>query len=78
MFFLNRSGSNLLGALFIDQINVLKLLGGVSLARVANALDCDIVENEFELHSRYYASFRTYNLGKGMSPFFLAAMGSAV
>ena len=29
---------------------------------VANVLDCDIVVNDFELHSRDYVQFKTNNL----------------
>ena len=34
---------------------------------VANLLDCDIVENEFELQSRFDIHVRTNTLGKGLN-----------
>ena len=37
--------------------------------------DCRIVVSEFELQSRYYVHFRANNLGKGMNPLILPAMG---
>ena len=39
------------------------------------ALDYGIVVSEFELQSRYYVHFRTNNLGKGMNPLILPALG---
>ena len=33
---------------------------------VANVLDCDTIESEFELQSNYYVHFRTNSLGKFM------------
>ena len=36
-------------------------------AVVSNLLDCDIVENEFELQSCYYVHFRTNTQEKGMN-----------
>ena len=39
------------------------------------AMDCGIVESEFELQSRYYVHFRTNTLGKGMNPLILPTMG---
>ena len=36
---------------------------------VANMLGWDIVVNEFEIQSRYYAHFRTNTLTKNMNPF---------
>ena len=45
---------------------------------MVKAVDCGIVESEFELQSRYYTHFRTNNLRKGMNPLILPAMGSIV
>ena len=42
---------------------------------MVKAMDCEIVESEFELRSRYYIYFRTNTLGKGMNPLILLAMG---
>ena len=36
---------------------------------MANMLDCDIVEREFELQSRYYVHFQTNTSRKYMNPF---------
>ena len=41
----------------------------------ANLLDCDIIVNEFELHSLYYAHFRINNLGKSMNPLIHSSYG---
>ena len=35
---------------------------------MANVLDCDIVESEFELQLFYYVYFWTNTLGKSMKP----------
>ena len=42
---------------------------------MVKAMDCGIVVREFVLQSRYYVPFRTNNLGKGMNPLILPAMG---
>ena len=42
---------------------------------VVKAMDCGIVESEFELQSRYYVHFQTNTLGKDMNPLILPAMG---
>ena len=39
------------------------------------AMDCGIVESEFELQSRYNVHFRTNILGKGMNPLILPSIG---
>ena len=39
------------------------------------AVDCGIIEREFEHQSRYYIHFRANTLGKGMNPLILQAMG---
>ena len=39
------------------------------------AMDCGIVDREFDLQSHYYVHFRTNTLGKGMNPLILPAMG---
>ena len=41
---------------------------------VANFLDCDIVENEFELQSHYYVHFQTNIVRKGVDPLIPPAM----
>ena len=41
---------------------------------MVKALDCGILESEFELQSRYYVHFRTNTLGKGMKALILRAM----
>ena len=40
-----------------------------------NRQDCDIIENEFELQSRYYVHFRTNILGKSMDTFISSSYG---
>ena len=35
---------------------------------VADVLDCDLVESEFELQLRYYVHFQTNTIGKDMNP----------
>ena len=45
---------------------------------MVKAMDCGIVESEFELQSRHYVHFRANTLGKGMkgmNPIILPAMG---
>ena len=42
---------------------------------LTNVLDFNIVVIEFKLKSRYFVHFRTNNLGNGMEPFILPAMG---
>ena len=42
---------------------------------IFKAMDCRIVVREFVLQSRYYVNFRANNLGKGMNPLILPAMG---
>ena len=42
---------------------------------IVKALDCGIVEGEFELYRRYYVHFGTNTLEKGMKPLILPAMG---
>ena len=39
------------------------------------AMDYGIVGSEFVFQLRYYVHFREYNLGKGMNPLILPAMG---
>ena len=42
---------------------------------IVKAMDCRIVESEFELQLRYYIPFRTNTLGKGMNPFYPPSYG---
>ena len=42
------------------------------------ALDCKIVQSEFELQSRYNVHFRTNTLGKVVNLLILPAMGEIV
>ena len=42
---------------------------------MGKSLDCGIVVSEFELKSLYYVHSRIENLGKGMNPLILPAMG---
>ena len=42
---------------------------------MVKAMDCGIVVREFVLQSRYYVHFWANNLGKGMNPLILLAMG---
>ena len=42
---------------------------------MVKAMDCGIVVSEFLLQSHYYVNFRANNLGKGMNPLILPAMG---
>ena len=53
----------------------LNKLGGCPRGVMVKAMVCEIVAREFELQSRYYVYFRTNNLGKGMNPLILPAMG---
>ncbi len=41
---------------------------------MVKAMDCEIIETEFELKSRYYVHFRTNTLGKGMNSPILPVM----
>ena len=45
-------------------------VGGLSSA-MANVPNSDIIENEFELQSRYHVHFRTKMFGKVMKPLIL-------
>ena len=45
---------------------------------VANMLDSDTVESEFELQLRYYIHFQMNTLGKGFNPRIPSALGAAV
>ena len=47
----------------------------VSRGVMVKAMDCGIIESEFELLSRYYVHFRTNTLGKGMNPVILIGIG---
>ena len=49
--------------------------GGCPHGVMVKAMGCGIVENEFELQSRYYIHFWINTLGKGMNPLILPAMG---
>ena len=40
---------------------------------MVKAMDCWIVVSQFVLQSHYYVHFRTYSLGKDISPFILPA-----
>ena len=42
---------------------------------MVKALDCEILVNQFELQSRYYAHFRPISHGKCMKPNILLARG---
>ena len=42
---------------------------------MVKAMNSGIVVSKFELLSRYYVHFRTNNIGKGMNPLTLQAMG---
>ena len=42
---------------------------------MVNVMDSRIVESKFKLQLRYYGHFQTNNLGKGMNPLILPAMG---
>ena len=42
---------------------------------MVKAMDCEILEREFVLQSRYYVHFQVNTLGKGMNPQILPAMG---
>ena len=35
---------------------------------MVKVMDCEIVESEFKLKSRYYIHFRTNTFGKSMNP----------
>ena len=48
---------------------------GIPCGVVANELNRDIVESEFELQSHYYVHFRTYKLRKNMNLLIPRAMG---
>ena len=50
-------------------------MGGCPRGVVVKAMDCGIIESEFELQSRYNIHFWTNTLGKGMNPLILPAMG---
>ena len=50
-------------------------IGGCPRGVMVKAMDCEIVESEFELQSHYYVHFQTNTLGKSMNPFILPAMG---
>ena len=50
-------------------------MGGCRRHVMVKAMDCGIVESEFELQSRYYVHFRANTLGKSMNPLILPAMG---
>ena len=52
-----------------------KQLRGCPRGVMVKAMDCGIVVREFVLQSRYYVHFRANNLGKGMNPLILPAMG---
>ena len=41
---------------------------------MVKAMDCGIVESEFELQSRYYVHFKANAPGKGMNPLILPAI----
>ena len=55
--------------------NTNKSGGGGPRGVMVKAMDCGIVESEFELQSRYYVHIRANTLGKGMNPLILPAMG---
>ena len=42
---------------------------------MVKAMDCGIIESEFELQSHYYVHFRENTLGKGMNPLILPVYG---
>ena len=42
---------------------------------IVKVMDSGIGISEFELQSRYYVHFRANNIGKGMNPLILPAMG---
>ena len=54
-------------------------MGGVSSwcprGVMVKAMDCGIVVSEFVLQLRYYVHICANNLGKGMNPLILPAMG---
>ena len=59
-----------------DKIN--KIKWGSPRRVVANMLDCDIVESEFELQLRYNVYLRTNTFGKSMNPPYPLVMGRIV
>ena len=48
---------------------------GCSRGVMVKAMECGIVESEFELQSRYYIHLLKNTLGKDMNPLILPAMG---
>ncbi len=42
---------------------------------MVKAMECGIVESEFELQSRYYVHFRTNALGKDIEPLYPSSYG---
>ena len=61
--------------IFVLKENELKNTGGCPRGVMVKAMDCGIVESNFELQSRYYIHFRTNTLGKDMNSLILPAMG---
>ena len=58
---------------YLIQIIRAQIYGSWPRGVMVKAMDCKIVESEFE--SRYYVHFRTNTLGKGMNPLNLSSMG---
>ena len=52
-----------------------KGIGGCPRGVMVKAMDCGIVVSKFVLQSRYYVHSQANNLGKGMNPLILPAMG---
>ena len=50
-------------------------LGGGPRGVMVKGIVCRIVVSEFVLQSRYYVHFQANNLGKGMNPLILPAIG---
>ena len=57
------------------KITAKSIVGGCPRGVIVKAVDRGIVVREFVLQSRYYIHFRENNIGKGMNPLILPAMG---
>ena len=56
-------------------VTLFKMEWGCHHSVMVKAVDCGIVVSEFVLQSHYYIHFWANNLGKGMNPLILPAMG---
>ena len=74
---------------FLNELELLSLHSSISIVStqmvvgcprvvMVKVMDCGIVVREFELQSLYYVHFRANNLGKGMNPLIVQAMGEIV